>query len=71
MVMHKTEACLQLRVQRVILRRRVRERVPELPLAVPLAVTSQVLLRVSPQYSHCDLLSHVLYLEQKAPILRN
>jgi hypothetical protein len=34
--------------------------VPELPLSVPLAVTSQVLLRVSPQYSHCDLLSHVL-----------
>jgi hypothetical protein len=34
--------------------------VPELPLAVPLAVTSQVLLMVSLQYSHCDLLSHVL-----------
>jgi hypothetical protein len=40
-VMYRTEACLQLRVQREILRRRVRELVPELLLAVPLALGSR------------------------------
>jgi hypothetical protein len=41
--MHKTGACLQMRVQREVLRRRVRELVPELLLAVPLALDQDVL----------------------------
>jgi hypothetical protein len=43
--MHKTGACLQLRVQREILRRQVRELDPELPLAVPLALESRRTIR--------------------------
>jgi hypothetical protein len=44
--MHKTGACLQLWVQREILRRQVRELVPELPLVVPLALENQDVLSV-------------------------
>jgi hypothetical protein len=43
--MHKTGAFLQMRVQREVLRRRVRELVPELLLAVPLALGSRRTLR--------------------------
>jgi hypothetical protein len=44
--MHKTGACLQLRVQPEILRRQVRELVPELPPVVPLALESRRTLRL-------------------------
>jgi hypothetical protein len=44
--MHKTGACLQMRVRWEVLRRRVRELVPEpLLLAVPLAPGSRRTLR--------------------------
>jgi hypothetical protein len=45
MVMHKTGACLQMRVQWEVLRRRVRELVPELLLAVRLDLGSRFTLR--------------------------
>jgi hypothetical protein len=44
--MHKTGACLQMRVRREVLRRQVRELVPELLLlAAPLALESRRTLR--------------------------